>query len=157
MARYRLITVEHGHPMARRATNGSKPVAWEHRVVLFEKIGPGTHPCHWCSTPVTWGDGHGQGLLFADHLNNDPRDNRPENLVPSCCGCNVHRHHPFALVADDEAFVTRQGKRRRAVQRTCEDCGGLFLAVKSEVAKGNGRFCSRSCRARATMRRRQQH
>lgn len=38
-----------GHPLA---TNGS---VREHRAVLFDKIGPGMHSCHWCAKPVTWG------------------------------------------------------------------------------------------------------
>lgn len=31
--------------------------------------------------------------------------------------------------------------------RTCEQCGAGFLALESNVRRGNGRFCSRSCEA----------
>lgn len=67
-----------------------------HRVVLYEKIGPGTHPCHWCQRPVTWvtrrrTDGGRESDLMADHLNGDCRNNNPDNLVPACSFCNVLR------------------------------------------------------------------
>lgn len=66
--------------------------AYVHRVVLFDTIGPGAHPCHWCSTLVAWDlpstDPRG---LQVDHLNQARDDNRPENLVPSCGDCNVGR------------------------------------------------------------------
>ena len=41
-----------------------------------------------------------------------------------------------------------QGRRRRYgpdVERTCEQCGNLFIPRASEVAHGKGRFCSGSC------------
>lgn len=34
---------------------------------------------------------------------------------------------------------------KRSTPRTCEQCGGEFLAKPSFVRKGQGRFCSRSC------------
>ena len=70
-----------GHPLA----DGDGYV-YEQREVLFATIGPGTHPCHWCSNPVTWGDG-----LEADHVDHDRLNNDPTNLVPSCHGCNTRR------------------------------------------------------------------
>lgn len=60
-------------------------LVFEHRRVLFEEIGPGTHPCHWCERPVTWGVD-----LHTDHLG-DRLDNDPQLLVPSCRPCNSAR------------------------------------------------------------------
>ena len=74
------------HPLAHRGT------AREHRVVLFETIGPGEHSCHWCGTSVSWSKTDREGGLHVDHLNFIKTDNRPENLVPSCLVCNFRRH-----------------------------------------------------------------
>lgn len=43
--------------------------------------------------------------------------------------------------------MTTNGSR---VERTCEWCGTVFLAAASQVRHGRARFCSRSCRSRAT-------
>ena len=84
--KYRIVEMP-DHPTA--APCGK---AYEHRVVLYGSIGPGQHPCHWCSRPVTWDlpstDPSG---LQVDHLNNRRDDNRLENLVPSCGNCNAGR------------------------------------------------------------------
>jgi hypothetical protein len=68
------------HPLARDG--------WvrEHTMVLYAKIGPGTHPCDGCSTPVTWGT-----TLEVDHLDWDRARNVAANLVPVCRGCNNRR------------------------------------------------------------------
>lgn len=70
-----------GHPVADK--RGS---AYSHRLVLFAKLGPGLHPCHWCSTDLEWGVD-----LTTDHLNDDCTDNDPDNLVPCCQSCNTRR------------------------------------------------------------------
>jgi 5-methylcytosine-specific restriction endonuclease McrA len=73
-----------GHPLADK--RGRLLI---HRLTLFNVIGPGVHPCHWCGTPVEWGT-----TLQTDHVNWDRRDNSPENLVPSCGPCNSRRVNP---------------------------------------------------------------
>jgi hypothetical protein len=77
-----LILTRHGHPLAR--SNGHLPV---HRLVLFDAIGPGVHPCHWCGVDTSWESGE----LTADHLDWDKLNNDPSNLVPSCLACNARR------------------------------------------------------------------
>ena len=78
------------HPLASK-----RGVVYVHRMVLYDKIGPGTHPCHWCGKPVTWRPGVRYGdALVADHLDFDPSNNDPANLVPSCHLCNCVRHRP---------------------------------------------------------------
>ena len=77
---YRVLT-KHGHPLA---TEDGR--IYKHRLVLFSVIGEGTHACHWCEKPVTWGVN-----LYADHVDDDRVNNTPENLVPSCNGCNITR------------------------------------------------------------------
>lgn len=69
------------HPMKPKSQNGS----YVHRVVAYEKYGPGPHPCHWCGAEVDWDKAH------VDHLNGVKLDNGEENLVFSCPRCNGAR------------------------------------------------------------------
>lgn len=68
-----------------------------HRAVLYDTIGPGSHPCHWCSKPVTWELSwpSSKDALVVDHLDNSKTNNEPANLVPSCGPCNCHRNPPL--------------------------------------------------------------
>jgi len=121
------------------------------RLVLYDKIGPGPHPCNWCGGEVDWKTGLVAGALIADHLNWDREDDRPENLVPACNPCNVNRQREFedrAIADDDLTVIWGSGGRTRAIRRECEYCGVEFLTIPAEVKKGKGRFCSRSCARR---------
>jgi hypothetical protein len=75
------------HPLATK--DGT---LYTHRAVLYDFIGPGPHPCHWCDTTVYWdhpmGDPH---QLQVDHLDSDGANNEPSNLVPACPPCNAGR------------------------------------------------------------------
>lgn len=76
-----------GHPLAH--VDGK---VLRHRVELFNKLGPGVHSCHWCEHSLEWSLEKGDpSELTADHLDGDKQNNRPENLVPSCRGCNKVR------------------------------------------------------------------
>ncbi len=77
-----------GHPTANKQGH-----VFVHRVVLFDAIGAGEHPCHWCSTPVAWEVDQRQGGLTVDHLDGDRLNNDLSNLVPSCQSCNSLRRH----------------------------------------------------------------
>lgn len=83
---YRILCTQQGHPLS------SGGVIAEHRLVLWEKLGCESldceHACHWCNKPLTWGSVRG---IQADHLDSDKLNNRPENLVESCDGCNKSR------------------------------------------------------------------
>lgn len=134
-----------GHPIA--PPGGT--VA-ESRLVLYDKIGPGTHPCEWCEKPVTWkpGDRTSADSLFADHLDWNRHNNDPANLVPSCNACNAHRVRGGgrAPIIESELFiVNRNGSRTRATPQNCANCGSEYLARVSEIKIGKGIYCSRSC------------
>lgn len=119
-----------------------------HRIVLWEKIGPGTHPCHWCAAPVAWtvGGYTRPGSLTTDHLDNDGRNNDPANLVPSCHPCNTQRHAHLAIGPGEVSVkVPGYAGRRRAEERRCERCGAAFLFVVADKRPSRGRFCSRPC------------
>jgi len=117
----------------------------EYRKLLYEAIGSGTHPCHHCGIPVTWSPGAGctSDALVVDHLDRNPRNDSPENLVPSCQRCNVL--NSSRTVRDHESFrVVKHGTRLRGEARSCEQCGSPFVAYPDK-RPGRGRFCSRSC------------
>lgn len=70
------------HPEAIRT--GQKRV-YEHRMVLYDKIGAGPHDCHWCGSKFPWEQ------VQPDHLDENKSNNAPDNLVPSCWPCNRER------------------------------------------------------------------
>lgn len=82
-AGYRDLHMQDDHPLAR-----SGGLLGEHRKVLYDAIGAGPHPCHWCGKSLEWG---GLGGIVADHVDNDKLNNDPSNLVPSCNPCNTGR------------------------------------------------------------------
>lgn len=77
-----------GHPLT---VMKGKPTTELHRIVLYDKIGPGPHPCYWCGSPLEWQRGRGHGALEVDHLNGIKDDNEISNLVPACRSCNMRR------------------------------------------------------------------
>lgn len=81
---YRTLTL-HGHPLA-----NCWGAVLEHRVILYDKIGPGEHPCHWCGKVVSWEPGRAAGITV-DHVDFDRSNNSHGNLVPACNACNVRR------------------------------------------------------------------
>jgi hypothetical protein len=81
--RYRKLTGQYDHPLA----VGGR--IYEHRKVLYDKIGPGPHLCHWrCGRLVNWGGTKG---LHTDHVDGVRTNNDPDNLVPACPSCNKLR------------------------------------------------------------------
>lgn len=80
-----LLLLAPGHPLETPGGNGR---VYEHRTVYHAEHGEGPFRCHWCGKLVTWGDMH------VDHLNDQPDDNRLENLVASCPACNQKRGVP---------------------------------------------------------------
>lgn len=121
------------------------------RIVLYDKIGPGAHPCRWCGKQVTWmpGSGVAPDALVADHLDWDQNNDSPENIVPSCFACNAHRTRRGnrQIIREDEpVIVASNGTRHRAVERICPTCETTFLARLALVRRGQARFCSPKCR-----------
>lgn len=118
-----------------------------HRIVLYDKIGPGEHPCHWCGKLVHWEKGHQRKgtALLTDHIDGNPKNCSLENLVPACNRCNTRRSHPKNIQEGEEWTLNRSGLRTRAIKKTCLTCGGSFLIQKSEEAKRPFLYCSSSC------------
>jgi hypothetical protein len=87
------------HPLAAPSHHGR---IMEHRVVLYEKLGPGPQHCYWCSEQLTW------DTLVVDHLNETKHDNSASNLVASCNQCNRARGQQLYFLSglSDVSFAT---------------------------------------------------
>lgn len=77
-----------GHPLA-----NARGYVYEHRWVLYARHGEDCPPCHWCGQALSWANAVG------DHLDDDPLNNSPRNLVVSCHECNRARAAAAALMA----------------------------------------------------------
>lgn len=126
------------HPLSK--TNGLVSVS---RRNLYDTIGDGPHTCHWCQCLIDWKQDLGNGLITADHLDGNPDNNAPENLVAGCHACSSSRRK--GNIKTGELTLNTGKGRTRAVQRECENCGKTFLTVPSQIRAGRGRFCSRQC------------
>lgn len=94
---YVYLTMQEGHPLAQ-----STGILAEHRKVLYDKIGPGPHYCHWdCGKLLEWGGIDG---IIADHLDDNGFNNDPENLVPSCHRCNWNRTNPKLMKSVEQVL-----------------------------------------------------
>ena len=148
---YKASNMHPNHPLA--TASGTVSV---HRFILYEKIGPGPHPCHWCGKMIHWttrrqGEKAKVDELVVDHLDNNPVNNAPANLVPSCHLCNTSRGRPEHRITAQEPFVVwKDGSRHRATKRVCHECGQEFLVATAclttpKAKPRTGFFCSASC------------
>lgn len=129
------------HPLAHK-----RGIVREHRVILYEKIGDGIHKCHWCGKEIEW-----QTLtniqsdsLVPDHLDGNPQNNDPCNLVPSCNSCNSKRD---TRIKEDEVWVLdSQGRKNRGKHNYCKYCGNKYIAFASKSQQNKGQhYCSKKC------------
>lgn len=82
-------------PPARPDRNGYFKTGgkWVHRKILRAVIGEAPHPCTWCNRMLTW-----DRDLCVDHLDMNPLNNDPHNLMPSCLPCNTRRSAAVRIV-----------------------------------------------------------
>lgn len=87
--RYKRIS-KVGHPLTT-----VKGFVYEHRAILYDKIGKGPHYCYWCDKTIGWtvGVAPEHDSIVVDHLDRNRRNNETNNLVPSCPKCNSSRSH----------------------------------------------------------------
>ena len=135
-----------GHPLATKDGHLA-----EHRLILYEKIGPWAHECNWCQRMLRWTPGKmEEDSILPDHINWNTHDNSPDNIVPSCPKCNALHRQRYNLNPGEFMAEYPSGMRYRATWKNCEGCGALFAKKVSERGRDKGRFCSKSCSSRAT-------
>ena len=86
---------------------------YEHRIVYYNTYGEGPFNCYWCNKEISWDNMH------IDHLNNNCKDNRLENLVASCPECNQHRgqNKMIQTMRDKHGrWIEFEGKRKLLAQ-----------------------------------------
>lgn len=136
-----------GHPLA-----SINQLVSVHRAILYEKLGPGEHPCFHCGKTLRWYRGFDNqkkdDALHVDHLNHQTHDNCRENLVPCCRNCNQKRSRR-AIKEGEPTVELSNGRLIRAVVRQCLNCGESFnippAMLKPRAGKNRGRYCSRTC------------
>jgi hypothetical protein len=135
-----------GHPTA--DADGKVCV---HRAILFDSIGGGAHPCHWCDRPVTWFTRSWATELVADHLNGNRLDNRATNLVPACNRCNTQRSRSSVPTCRKGHPFPSEPQTRNGV-RVCPTC----LAARREKEKLRKRAARAAAGARPRPNRRRE-
>lgn len=144
---YRVIQ-QPDHPLA-----GALGEIYEHRMVLYEALGGGEHPCHWCGRLVAWSTDVARNRLVVDHLDGVKYNNTLDNLVPSCTGCNTLRSghanskkthcpqgHPYS---GDNLDIDRDGHRR------CRACKAEKQRTRDTPRQRERRRAAREARAAA--------
>jgi hypothetical protein len=123
---YIVHTNRHDHPLA---TAQGKLL--EHRVVLFDAIGPGTHPCHWCGVILSW-QGRPSQRICTDHLDHNKLNNTRENLVVSCLDCNTKRRAVPYVPKPKRKYVYVLTERQKQAAR--ERARAYYYAKKAAAS-----------------------
>lgn len=124
---YRRLLAPH-HPLAVR--RGSR-YEYEHRAVFYDAHGEGPFACHVCGKQVGWQSMH------VDHLNDQPDDNRVENLAPACPTCNQWRgrHKMVATLKDRRGTWIEHDGQRRTLGEWAEHLGIARSALRFRLAR----------------------
>jgi len=105
------------HPLA--DANGD---VYMHRKVLYDAIGPGPHPCHWCGQLASWGRTiGGTAELFAVQLDGNYLNVDITNIAPACPPCTTRYSrdgiHKRMRQSEGERLTHPPATDRRAVLR----------------------------------------
>lgn len=87
-----------GHVLA----DGGGYVA-EHRKIVYSRFGDTLPPCELCGAALDWKTCH------IDHIDEDVRNNTPENLRPLCRPCNTFRKYPEQHTLAGRTALTFEG------------------------------------------------
>ena len=126
-----------GLPVPIRTPSGK---AYVSRIVLYETIGEGPVPCHWCRRPLQWLPKGSPGGIEADHLDRDVSNDDPANVVASCRRCNTVRGHGMLW------WVLRYRYWRRADHAEVLRWGPIKkrFACGHQIVEGNVYYARRS-------------
>lgn len=112
--------LNHSHPFS-----GKQGYVAEHRLVMEKHLGRYLTPKE-----------------TIHHINDDPSDNRLENLeLCESNGQHTKIHHPEVYEKARQANLGRKPANYARTPHTCNQCGKEFLANPNR----NKRFCSHSC------------
>lgn len=132
-------TTIHGYVALHDSTH---PLAWangyvlEHRRILYARLGPGAHQCHWCGKTVAWETPFPDGLV-GDHLDRERSNNDPNNLVASCLHCNVQRQRrELTHCKHGHEFTAENTQIRPNGNRSCRACGRIRSAKYARKSRG---------------------
>lgn len=117
---------------------------YEHRAVLYDRLGPGRQECWWCGADLEWG-----WNLNVDHLDYDRSHNDPDNLVISCRACNMGR----GAGCDPEGWAIAMATRR-VLRRHSEEFSNevALLRARLKSVPDNGPPTSARTREQQAMR-----
>ena len=89
------------NPSAPRRRGMSRNIALRLWAAVFVRgaTKDGRIVCAWCTDELSKDD------HTIDHFNHNDRDHRPENMLPSCNGCNSARSHSYPTEADANAAM----------------------------------------------------
>jgi hypothetical protein len=129
---YRILTGQQGHPLACR--NGELK---EHRRVLYEKIGPGTHNCWICGKELGWDQ------IIPDHLDENRLNNDPDNLAPACRKCNWDRNNPSVVKGAKTRCVNGHNYTPENTRINSKGYRECWSCLRSRYAEKNRRYRSK--------------
>jgi len=138
-AGYLYISV-HGQPLG-----GSRNYVFEHRIVMETWMRESV-PDHRFLIEID-GVGYLDPKIHVHHINHMRSDNRRENLL----ACTVPAHHSIHAgnaPMFGEIWPEIKGAlpfKPYRVERTCVVCGKVFMTARSNVKRGNVKFCTREC------------
>jgi hypothetical protein len=124
-----ILTPSEKHPLVKRH-NGV--MEYEHRVIYYDVHGEGPFQCYWCGVAITW------DTLHIDHLNNDKKDNNPDNLAASCPTCNMirGRHKMVAKMREKCATWIEYKGQRRTLAEWADSLGISRQSLKWRLGNG---------------------
>lgn len=117
-----------GHQLETRCGHGR---VFEHRIVYHQHHGNGPFSCHWCGKRVVW------STMHVDHLDDDPKNNKIDNLVASCPRCNQKRGIPKMRATQNAQgrLLTANGETK-SISAWSRDTGLSRAAIQFRLKKG---------------------
>lgn len=127
-----------GHQLAHQ--NG---YVFEHRFVLFNKLGGIVSACELCAKPITW------STCAVDHIDENVRNNEPDNLRPTCVPCNAERGRRPAIYRSNTHKVTYQGESKTPTEwardpRVAVSNSTIVLRLKKGMTHEQALFAPRT-------------